>query len=486
LKRPLVFACLAVAIATAAWCALAIGARATYGARTSADEPQYLLSALSLAEDGDLDIADELREERWRAFHAAPLPEQTKPLADGRRVSPHDPLLPVVLAVPMELGGWAAAKATLAALAGALAAALVWVAHRRFDVPLAVAVPVVLAFSLSAPLAAYGTQVYPELPAALAVTLAIAALTGPLRARGLLALAAAVVTLPWLSVKYAPVAVVLVGIALVRLWRRGEQRTAVALAGGLLLAGATFLLAHQVIYGGFTPYAAGDHFVGGELTVAGNDPDYVGRSRRLLGLLVDRNFGLVAWAPVFLLAIPAVVALARVQVANRATLLAPLAAGWLTASFVALTMHGWWWPGRQVVVVLPAIVLAVCWWAARVRWARTAVIALGVLGAFTWAWLVAEVLRLDLRLIIDFTETSAPLHRAVRPLLPDLARPGVGDWARYGGWLVAAVALGVLGLRTATTRTPSPNQENFDDHPISVGDRHLGDLAAAVPRGRLW
>src|SRR5215218_1486064 len=59
---------------------------ATHGTRTTADEPQYLLTASSLAEDGDLDIADELADGRWRPFHALPLPEQTEPLADGRRL----------------------------------------------------------------------------------------------------------------------------------------------------------------------------------------------------------------------------------------------------------------------------------------------------------------------------------------------------------------------------------------------------------------
>ena len=33
------------------------------------------------------------------------------------------------------------------------------------------------------------------------------------------------------------------------------------------------------------------------------------------------------------------------------------------ATFVALTMQGWWFPGRQLVVVLPAAVLAIAWWA---------------------------------------------------------------------------------------------------------------------------
>ena len=42
---------------------LGIGVRATHGGHAAVDEPQYLLSALSLWEDHDLDISDELAEE---------------------------------------------------------------------------------------------------------------------------------------------------------------------------------------------------------------------------------------------------------------------------------------------------------------------------------------------------------------------------------------------------------------------------------------
>ena len=112
-------------------------------------------------------------------------------------------------------------------LAGVLAALLLWLAVERFGVGRRPATVVVLAFALCAPLTSYGTQVYPELPAALAVAVAIAALTGPLGRRGQWVLLAAVVALPWLSVKYAPVAVALVGVAAWRLWRRGGARTVV-------------------------------------------------------------------------------------------------------------------------------------------------------------------------------------------------------------------------------------------------------------------
>ena len=175
---------LVVALVVTAWTSVGAFARATYGSRTTADEPQYLVSAISLARDGNLDIADELRTGAYVGFHEQLLPQQTKLLDDGRRVSPHDPLLPALLAAPVVLGGWLGAKLALAATAGLLAASMIWVAVRRFGVSTGVATAVVVAFAAVSPLVVYGTQVYPELPAALAVTAAVGALTAaPARGR---------------------------------------------------------------------------------------------------------------------------------------------------------------------------------------------------------------------------------------------------------------------------------------------------------------
>ena len=439
---------LALGVGTFAWVALAVPARATYGGRTTADEPQYLLSALSLGEDLDLDISDELRAERWRDFHEAELPRQTEPNADGREISPHDPLLPAYLAVPMSLGGWVGAKLALAAVAGVLAAATAWVAVRRFGVAPVAALGVTAAFALASPLAPYGVQVYPELPAALAVTVAVAALTGTLRGRGQVALVLAVVALPWLAVKYAPVAVALVAVGAVRLWREGRRRPLVVLAGAFAAAGAAFLVMHRLVYGGWTVYAAGDQFTEtGEVSVIGTHPDYVGRSQRLIGLLVDRSFGLATWAPVFLFTVVALGALVRRRPPGWTALVAPLAAGWATATWVALTMHGWWWPGRQVVVVVPLLVVTTAWWLDRHRGAVTAFVVAAVLGVASWAWVLAEVLLERLRLVIDVDATTGPWLRAWRLVLPDFRQYGVRTWSLAVVWALVLVALLALGWR---------------------------------------
>jgi hypothetical protein len=447
---------LVVGLVVAAWALLALPARATWGARLTADEPQYLLSALSLAEDRDLAIDDELAAQRYRDFHEVTLPVQSEVRPDGHHVSPHDPLLPVVLAVPMGLGGWAAAKATLAGLAGILAGLLVWTAHRRFAVPVGVAAGTVLAFGVTAPLTAYATQVYPELPAALLVTAAIAALTGAVGRRSLVLAGVSVAALPWLGVKYVPVAAALAAVALVLLGRAGRLRAAFGLAAGLAAAGIAYLVAHRLLYGGWTVYASGDHFTGGELTVMGNHPDRLGRSRRLAGLLLDRGFGLAAWMPGYLLAVPALAVLLRRRPPGWILLLAPLAAGWATATWIALTMHGWWWPGRQVVVVVPCLVLAVACWAARSRLASTLVAATAAFGVLAWTWLVAEVLTHRRTLIVDFEQTANPWYRAWRAVLPDYRHPSVDDWLLQAVWLTVLAVAVVAALRS--TRSPSPPQ----------------------------
>ncbi len=236
-RRRLVVAMVLVGLGVAAWVAPMLAVPATRNAQTTADEPQYLITAISLGEDLDLDIADERRDLRYLDFHEVAMPVQEQVRPDGTRIVPHDALLPALLALPVRLGGWVAAKLAMAAIAGMLAALLVWVAVRRFAVPLAVAVFTVVAFSATAPLAFYGTQVYPELPAALLVTIAIAALTGRMARRGLVAVALSVVALPWLSVKYAPIAAGLAAIAHVVLWRRGDRRPALGVGAARAAGG---------------------------------------------------------------------------------------------------------------------------------------------------------------------------------------------------------------------------------------------------------
>lgn len=475
-SRALALAAAAVAVLAVLGAAAGIPGRATYGAQVSGDEPHYLLTALSLAEDGGLDIADELAAERHRPFHAAELQRQAAPRPGGGRVVPHDPLLPALLALPMWLGGWVGAKLALAGIAAALAALVVWVAVRRLSVPVGPAAGVTAVFAASAPLAAYGHQVYPELPAALATTAAVAALTGPLRRGGRAVLAVTVVALPWLAVKYVPVAAALAAIGLVRLWRRNDptmgarlagRGSAVVFAGVLTAAAAVYVGAHLAWYGGLTVYASGDFFQahGGQLSVVGTEPDYLGRSRRLLGLLIGRDFGIAAWQPAWLLAVPAAAALVRRRPAGWVALAAPFAAAWLTATFVAVTMQGWWFPGRQVVIVLPLAIIAIAWWvgallrpaASRPRPRLPAGLGLlalsGALGVWSYAWLAAGAAGGDVTWIVDFVETADPWYRLWRMALPDYLDVSSLTWTLHGAWLLVLAVAAAVGWRSGASAT---------------------------------
>jgi len=444
------FFMIAFAILVSAFAALGIFARATYGAQTTADEPQYLLSALSLWEDGNLDISDELADERYRSFHEADLPEQTLAFPDGRRVSPHDPLLPLLLALPMGLGGWIGAKATLAVAGGALAALMVWVGRHRFGVSAATAYVTAGLFALAPPLVIYSTQVYPEVVAALVLLAGFGALIGPFGRRGQITCAVVVIVLPWLAIKYVPLAATLAVAGLIK-GTKGARRW---LAATFAVAAAAYVAGHMAIYDGLTAYAAGDHFVGGELTVVGSQVDLWGRSTRLIGLLVDRGFGVAAWQPAFfLLPVGAGWALARRREDGLISAISLVITGWLVATFVALTMHGWWFPGRQIVIVLPIAIVLIAAWADEAPNPRLRLLVpLGALGVIASGFLVFEGWQERLTWVVDFGSTHNPFYQAIRGVLPDYMNADALTWALHGLWVVAALLAGWLGRRGASVQ----------------------------------
>ena len=123
--------------------------------------------ALALRRTASLDIRDELRASvPTRRSTRRDIDPQEKPLADGRMVSPHDPLLPA-------LAGRAARRSAAGSRPSRARASLAGRARgaarsgRRCGASASrprTALVVVGVFAASAPLAVYGTQVYPELP----------------------------------------------------------------------------------------------------------------------------------------------------------------------------------------------------------------------------------------------------------------------------------------------------------------------------------
>ena len=97
------------------------------------------------------------------------------------------------------------------------------------------------------------------------------------------------------------------------------------------------------------------------------------------GLFVDQRFGVGRWAPLLLL-LPASLALLLRGSTVRRVVLALIVTQLLIATFVAITMMGWWFPGRTLMTVLPLTPLPLTLLVLRMpAWTRIGTMALAAL-----------------------------------------------------------------------------------------------------------
>jgi hypothetical protein len=126
-----------------------------------------------------------------------------------------------------------------------------------------------------------------------------------------------------------------------------------------------------------------------------------------------------------------------------------LGTGWLVATFMALTMHGWWFPGRQLVVVLPIAVLLIAAWVDDLRRRLPVSIVLGAAGVLAFALLVTEGLGGGLTWVVDFGATQNPFYQAISSLMPDYMTPTTATtWVLHGIWVSVVVVLAWIGWRS--------------------------------------
>lgn len=364
------------------------------------DEPHYLLTAKSLAEDGDFDVRDERAARAWDAFYPQFLDRHGK-LTEGRAHEPHGAGFPALIAPAFAVGGAKAVELFLAAVA-ALGGVLAYLLALRV-VPDPWAMGATFAVALSPPLIAYGSAVYPELAAATALAgAALLALRLQERitrpdAFGCFALLGA---LPWLGTKFVPAGAV-IGVAAARALWRSRSRGLTVLSAELALFSVVFYVTlNEALYDGPTPYSAE---VEGESSTDASFPGgYIERAYRLVALMIDREFGLLRWAPVFVLAGVGVWLLVRTRSerlaralprharAESAALLCALALGaqLVVAAFLAPTMFGFSFPPRHLIAGLLLAVPLVAW--GMRRFPRTGV-ALAVIGFVGSVWLYADV-----------------------------------------------------------------------------------------------
>ena len=395
----------AVRRAAAVWLVLFAAYAATIGlhafgtSQFGGDEPHHLLTAESIVSDRDIDLRDEYAGRAYADWYPYVL-ERHGRLTNGQANEPHGLGFPLLIAPAYALGGPLAVQLLLAAIA-ALAFTLGGALARRV-VPEPWAGAATLACGLSPPALAYATTVTPELTAA--ALLAFAALLAlrirelP-RIRWVAGAALALATLPWLGLSFA-LAGAVVALAMVYWLRRRARGFAVLVTVEVLLFSAVmFVTINDQLFGGFTPTVA---------DVPGRGIDDLGaaevaeRAPRLVGLWLDRTYGLLRWAPVFALAFFALWLLWRSRrdrlaralpeyrdVEVAATLCALVCAAQVcVAAFVAPTMFGFWSPGRYLVPALPVAVALVAW---GLRHAPRAGAALVGVTAVTSIWWYAEL-----------------------------------------------------------------------------------------------
>jgi hypothetical protein len=279
---------------------LAIGLHYTSRLQATGDEPEYLLMAQSLWRDGDLELSNNFAERQFLEYvPGMPREPYGTWRADGRPFPTRSPGLPTALAPVYALAGRSGCVVLLA-----LAAAAFGVQVRALALLLGGEPRVALLAWLAAsgpPALFYSFHAYPEILGGLAVAASLRLLLLPSPGPKAAAAAAfAAATLPWLHTRLLPVAAALGLIALARL--RG--RALAAFLGVVAAMAAGFAAYHVSIFGAASPLGP----YGGKL------PRGVRRAIPLHatgGMLLDRGFGLLTYAPVFLLALAGIPDLLR-------------------------------------------------------------------------------------------------------------------------------------------------------------------------------
>ena len=368
------------------------------------DEPHYLMVADSLLRDHDLSLEQDYAEGRYRAFHPAPLaPHFRKRGKNGEVYSLHAVGLSLLVLPAYALGGYKAASFFMAGLGVLLALAIrrllldVLADERAADAT-------ALIVALSPPLWSYAGLLFTEIPAALGVAVVLHRGRRPaeLPVWGALSLGAILAFLPWLNVRYVVVSVLLGAYVLAG--RPGGKRV-MALLAPLALSALGLMAYHFALYGDVDPRI-----------VYGRRPEFslLTLPEGLPGLLLDQEFGLLVYAPVFALVLAGAYGLWR---KDRRLAITALALGVTVVAMAAtwpMWRGGWNPPARFLVPLVPVLALAVG--AALLRGLSPSAALL--LGWGLWLGVLGAA---EPRLVHRDRDGTAPLFRAVS---------GAEEWTR--------------------------------------------------------
>jgi hypothetical protein len=403
------------------------------------DEPHYLMVAESLLRDGDLSLERDYADGRYTLFHDAPLDPHYRVRGRGGAIlSLHAVGLSILILPAWAVGGYAGVTVFMALLAALVALEVrEWVRELTSRDGLAEAAGWVAA--LSPPLVHYAGLVFTEVPAALLLSFGLRRGRDTALGRGgAMAVGLAAAALPWLNVRYAPLAVIVVAHAL---WRNPRLRVVQAALAAPVASGLGLLVFHQAVYGFWDPRR-----------VYGRRPELALSTlgEGLPGLLLDQEFGLLVYAPVLALALPGFLFLWRRDRRLAAAASIAVAAVILTAGTWHMWRGGFNPPGRFLVPIAPLLAAAVA-----VAWDRRGLTAGASLhlGWTLWTGLAGAC---EPQLVHRDRDGTAPLFRHLSGarewtgLLPGYVLADPDRHRRAAVWTIALLAALPWRARAAT------------------------------------
>lgn len=286
------------------------------GAWPDGDEPHYLLLTHSLLVDRDFIMENDYRLGHYKSFYPADLPPSDHHTLVNRRqeeVPVHDVGVSILMVPGYALGGRLGAMIELN-LVGALAALGIFVLAVQIGGTVRGAIAAWALYAFTSPLVVFSSQLFPEIAGAAFSVWAMIGFTKIVKDDrwSLLVLVGCLLgLLPWFSIRYwtivAPLFLLIAFYVLAHIRKDGwivVSKRLLMLLMPLSLSLTLFALFDKRYYDTMVPNAA--------YVLLGSDPErlssWVFNQKGILGLLLDRAYGLLITTPVYIIALAGAVA----------------------------------------------------------------------------------------------------------------------------------------------------------------------------------